>query len=183
MTLELNVPCHFLAPQAQEQYAAQQAWLAKEMAAAKSKGAKHIFLFGHHPLFLETDDEGEDNAVLGFSTFTTRKGTEMSIPNSYFHLARDRRLPLLRLMKKHGSSYFFSGHWHQNGLSVSKTFSVTNVITSAVGLPIGEDGPGFRLVKVFEDGLEHKYFAFDEMPSAAPSLDPAQRAEWGVGGP
>lgn len=153
------------------------------MAAAKAKGAKHMLLFGHHPLFLQTDDEGEDNAVLGFSTFTNRKGTEMSIPNSYFHLPRERRLPLLRLMQEHGSSHFFSGHWHQNGLSRSQTFGVVNIITSAVGLPIGKDGPGFRFVKVFNDGLEHKFFAFNDMPSAAPPLDPAKRAEWGVGGP
>lgn len=148
------------------------------MAAAKAKGAKHILLFGHHPLFLQADDEGEDDAVLGFSTFTTRKGNEVNIPNTYFHLPRDRRLPLLRLMQEHGSSHFFSGHWHQNGLSVSSTYGVINVITSAVGMQIGQNEPGFRLVKVFEDGLEHKYFALKDIPAAAPPLDPARRAEW-----
>lgn len=164
---------------AKEAYEAQHAWLAEELAAAKAKGAKHILLFGHHPLFLQSDDEGEDDAVLGFSTFTTRKGQEVSIPNTYFHLPLERRRPILELMKEHGANFFFSGHWHQNGVSVSVKYGIHNVITSAVGLSIGQDGPGFRLVRVFEDAIDHHYFPFEEMPDGPVSVDPAQKGKWG----
>lgn len=152
------------------------------MADARAKGAKHLLLFGHHPLFLQSDEEGEDDAVLGFSTFTTRKGQAVSIPNSYFHVPLERRRPILELMKEHGASHFFSGHWHQCGLSVSERYGVQNVITSAVGLQIGQDTPGFRLVRVFEDAVDHRYVALEAMPEGPVSLDPAQKGVWVEGG-
>lgn len=162
---------------AQEAYDAQQAWLAQEMAAANAKGAKHILLFGHHPLFLQSDDEGEDDAVLGVSTFSTRKGQQVSIANSYFHIPKERRRPLLEMMQAHGASHFFSGHWHQNGLATSERYGVQNVITSAVGLQIGQDQSGFRLVRVFEDAIDHRYFPMGEMPEGV-SLDPGDMGVW-----
>jgi hypothetical protein len=44
----------------------------------------------------------------------------------------------------------FCGHWHKNGVVRSEKYGVENVITSAVGLQLGPDQAGFRLVKVFE---------------------------------
>ena len=95
----------------------------------------------------------------------------MTIPNSPFHLPRARRVEILTLMwfalrlrppslppsslppsLPSPRSHFFCGHWHQNGVVSSEKYKVENVITSAVGLQIGQDKSGFRLVKVFEVG-------------------------------
>jgi hypothetical protein len=48
------------------------------------------------------------------------------------------------------SRHIFSGHWHKNGVAKSERYDVENVVTSAVGLQLGPDQPGFRLVKVFQ---------------------------------
>jgi hypothetical protein len=74
--------------QAQEEYTHQHTWLETQLKAAKDDGATHTLLFTHHPLFLQTDDEGEDVSVLGSSSFITHRGEEVSIPNTYFHIPR-----------------------------------------------------------------------------------------------
>lgn len=42
------------------------------------------------------------NSVLGFLKFTSRRGEDVSIPNTYFHIPRERREALLGLMHEHG---------------------------------------------------------------------------------
>ena len=89
--------------QAQEEYTQQHTWLETQLKAAKDDGATHTLLFTHHPLFLQRDDEEEDVSVLGSSSFITHRGDEVSIPNTYFHIPRERREKILELMHKYGS--------------------------------------------------------------------------------
>ena len=56
-------------------------------------------------------------------------------------------------------------HWHKNHIVNSEEYGVTNFVTSAVGLQLGGDKSGYRLVKVFEDDIEQNYFPFEEMPT------------------
>jgi hypothetical protein len=39
------------------------------------------------------------------------------------------------------------------------------VTTSAVGFQLGEDKSGFAIVKVFQDKIEHKYYALEDVPT------------------
>lgn len=94
---------HTPGSQAPDEYNQQHSWLRAEFAVARAQGARHIFLFGHHPLFLFHDDEDEDEEALGSSSFTTKAGNRVSIPNTYFHLPRARREEILELMRQYGS--------------------------------------------------------------------------------
>lgn len=42
------------------------------------------------------------HSVIGSLSFTTRRGEHVKIPNTYFHIQRERREPLLQLMHQHG---------------------------------------------------------------------------------
>jgi hypothetical protein len=50
------------------------------------------------------------NSVLGFLKFTSRRGEDVSIPNTYFHIPRERREALLGLMHEHGCRCVGSPH-------------------------------------------------------------------------
>jgi len=76
-------------------------------------------------------------------------------PDGYFHIKKERRLPALKMMRDHGVTAYFAGHWHRNARVQDE--SVEHVITSAVGVPLGPDKPGFRLVTVSKDRLEHRF--------------------------
>lgn len=69
---------------------------------------------------------------------------------------------LLETMKRYGARWMFTGHYHRNNVVEDKEFGVTNVTTSAVGMQLGDDGHGMRLVRVHEDAIEHEYFRLDE---------------------
>lgn len=95
----------FLPPrffQAQDEYDKHHRWLHCELAAARALRAKHILLFGHHPLFLHRDDEEDEEGYLGSSSFRTKAGEVMTIPNTYFHIPRARREKVLEAMHQFG---------------------------------------------------------------------------------
>merc|ERR1712196_48542 len=102
---------------------------------------------------------------IGFLEFTVKSGAVIKIPNT-FHIEKERRLQILSLLKKYNAKYVFSGHWHKNHIVKSEEYDVTNYVTSAVGLQLGGDKSGYRLVKVFDDDIEQNYFSFEEMPTS-----------------
>jgi serine/threonine-protein phosphatase CPPED1 len=127
------------APEEQER---QEAWFARELAAAKEAGAKQIFVFQHHPWFLTQPDE----------------------PDGYFTIPRVRREPALALMRQAGVRAVFAGHYHRN--AYGRDGELEMITTSAVGQPLGNDPSGFRIVKVYEDRIEHAYYGLDAAPKA-----------------
>jgi hypothetical protein len=65
-----------------------------------------------------------------------------------------------------GVRYIFCGHYHRNAGGFYK--EIEQVITSAVGAPLGKDPSGFRLVQVSKDKITHEYISFydtDELQS------------------
>lgn len=100
----------------------------------------HTVIFTHHPLFIENRDEPD---------------TDLVIPS-------ERRLILLDILKKHGVWGMFSGHWHVNNYANDGDFQM--VTTAAVGYPMGNDPSGLRIVKVYEDRIEHEYYGFADIP-------------------
>ncbi len=56
----------------------------------------------------------------------------------------------------------FSGHLHNNAQGEYK--GIRLVTTSAVGKPLADAPSGLRIVKVYNDRIEHKYYGHDELP-------------------
>jgi serine/threonine-protein phosphatase CPPED1 len=125
---------------ARSEYEEQDAWLKKELAAAKASQAQSILVFQHHPCFLK--DAQEDDR--------------------YENIPRERRLPLLALFHEHGVRYVFAGHTHKNVASQDGQLQV--VATGPVGKPLGQDGSGIRIAAVTGAGVEHRYYDFGALP-------------------
>ena len=119
------------------EWEAELTFLTEDLAGAGE--SKHRILFMHHPLF------GED---------PTEADNHMSIPQA-------QRKELLNLAHETNVAAVFAGHWHRpHEVSAG---DLMMVITGAVGYPI--DGPsGLRIVKVYDDHLEHEYFGMDAIP-------------------
>lgn len=142
----LNSQLIFAPQKAKREYEQQDAWLRKELEAAKASGARHIILFQHHPLFTKSARE----------------------PDQYENIPLDRRLPLLDLLNKYGVRYLFAGHTHRNLLAREGQLEV--VATAPVGKPLGQDGSGIRVVAVSEAGLSHRYYEFGKLPDKLGSI-------------
>ncbi|GAH64439.1 unnamed protein product, partial [marine sediment metagenome] len=100
----------------------------------------HKIVFMHHPMCLQ--DVKEDS--------------------SYFNMSPKPRSKLLELFHKYNVDIVFSGHYHRN--AYVKDGELELVTTSSSGKPLGEDPIGFRIVKVYPDRIEHKYYSYKEMP-------------------
>ena len=69
----------------------------------------------------------------------------------------------LNLFRKYDIKAILAGHLHQNNLTTNSQFEV--VATGPVGMPLGEAFSGFRIVTVYADYVEHKYFGLDDVIS------------------
>ncbi len=94
-------------------------------------------LFGHHPLFTARPDE----------------------PDTYWNLPIERRALLLQLIHLHGVRLAFAGHWHRNSVAFDGDFQM--VTSGPVGIPLGADPSGLRVVDVDPTGIVHYYVPLD----------------------
>jgi len=133
-------------------------WLMRELKSPSTKSARHTVVFAHIPPFIFSPDEHD----------------------GYFNWSQEVRRPVLRAMKKAGIRKMFCGHYHRNAGGMDGQLEV--VITSALGcrlraledplsLPVefdepilGTDVSGFRVVRVGDDTIQHKWFVLDKMP-------------------
>ncbi len=125
-----------------DELAFQESFLRQAMADARSGGAAHIVALHHHPLFVKHSLEADDWMV---------------IPG-------ERRRILLDIFEEHGVSLSISGHLHRN--QIARYGDIQLVSTGPVGCPLGADPSGVRVVKVYQDRIEHEYFAMDRIPEA-----------------
>ena len=112
---------------------------------ARGAGSRHIVAFMHHPLFLSHPEEEEDPP--------------------FIVIPRERRRAILDLLKTHRASAVFAGHWHRN--NYARDGELEMVTSGSVGYPLGNDPSGLRVVHVLDNGLEHRYFALDDLPESA----------------
>ena len=112
-------------------------FLADDLSAAKRRGAQHIILFTHHPLFEKSASEVGDG----------------------WCVPEERRDELLAILRDYGAAAVFAGHMHRN--EVAEDGGLLMVTTGAVGYPLGKDPSGFRVVEVREDGISHRYTALE----------------------
>ncbi len=138
----LNSSVGFDDSQAPGEWDRQIAFLQTSLNEAQDRGSAHKVIFLHHPLY--NQDPGEED--------------------SWKVLPRDKRGALLELMEKYEVSAVFSGHWHKCHYVDHK--GIQMVKTGAVGYPLGEDPSGFRIVKVFQDRIEHQYYGLDQIPAS-----------------
>ena len=115
-------------------------WIKRNL--AKNKKACHTILFCHYPFFNKTLDE----------------------PEAYSNIGLTNRKKYLSLFDAKKVEYIFSGHFHKN--AYANYGEIQLVTTSAVGKPHGEAPSGLRIVKVYNDNIEHSYYGLDEIPES-----------------
>jgi 3',5'-cyclic AMP phosphodiesterase CpdA len=118
----------------------QMTWLQETLEGTSENRFDHVFVFKHYPLCLKQVDE----------------------PDAYFNVPGPRRRELLDLFHKHGVRAVFSGHYHRS--AYVKDGDLELITTSSCGKPLGKDPVGLRIVKVFTDRIEHRYYAYEELP-------------------
>lgn len=123
---------------------AQLAFLESELEAAALRRSPHVVLFSHHALFLRKPDEPDPPVSRRFA------------------LTRRQRRVVLEMCRRFGVCHVFAGHWHQNNYACDGSLRV--IASAAVGYPLGDDPSGYRVVKVYEDRIEHDYYGFGEGP-------------------
>ena len=106
-------------------------WLEAEL--AKAVDCRHIFLFCHCPVAMESLDEKD-----GHNSFPLAK--------------RDR---YVQLFKKYGVEAVFSGHSHVCGYFEDNGIRYINSIPVATGF--GRGFPGINVVKVGRDGFDYEF--------------------------
>ena len=115
---------------------------------ARRQSADHILVFVHHPLFLHRPDEGD----------------------SFVVLPQAQRRVLLEIFHRHRVSAVFAGHWHRN--VYGRDGELEMVTSGPVGYPLEDDPSGLRVVRVYQDRIEHDYFALDAVPDSVELGEP-----------
>ena len=113
-------------------------WLNKVL--ENSQKCNHRIVFGHHPLFVNSIDE----------------------PDKYENFPTAKRNTYIGLFEKYNVGNMFAGHLHHNASGQIGQFKMN--VTSALGMQIGKDKSGIRIVKVYPDHVESDYFQLDSIP-------------------
>ena len=125
--------------QVKDLFEEQEKWLDDLLASSKGK-YEHIVVFQHIPWFLKEAEEEKD----------------------YFNIEINERRRMLNKFYDAGVRFVFCGHYHKNAGGKFKELEL--IVTSAVGAQLGDDKSGFRVVKVFKDSIQHKYYAIEDAP-------------------
>jgi 3',5'-cyclic AMP phosphodiesterase CpdA len=123
----------------------QENWLDKTLANAKSNPNQQIVIFQHIPYFVQNADEVE----------------------SYFNIPNPARRRYLDMLKQAGVRYVFAGHTHKSAIGTDGL--LTEIITGAVGMPLGGSSSGLRIVTVSGQKLDSTWYCFGGIPN---QLDP-----------
>lgn len=118
---------------AADEFDEQYAWLVDVLKMARDTTPDRIVVLAHHPPFTRQVDE----------------------PDNYFNLPGGRRFLLLSLLNEYRVSTYLCGHWHRNGGGMADRLEV--VVTGPVGLPLGGDPSGLRIVDVSPEAVSHEY--------------------------
>src|SRR5665213_376997 len=127
----------------------QEAWLKKTLAGAKSNPNQQIVVFQHIPYFVK--DPGE--------------------PVGYFNIPEPARRKYLDLLEQAGVQYVFAGHVHKPSIGVDG--ALTEIVTGAVGRPLGGSLSGFRIVTVEGRKFDPAWFCFGGIPNQMDPLKPS----------
>jgi 3',5'-cyclic AMP phosphodiesterase CpdA len=131
----------------------QETWFKGELQKASKDGARHVIVFQHHSLFLKEANE----------------------PDTYDNLPREVRGRYLDLLRQHGVTHVFAGHYHRN--QVARDGGLEVVTSGPIGKPLRKEKSGLRVVIVRDSGIEHRYYEMSEIPNmidlSPPKTQPA----------
>ena len=127
----------------------QEEWLEKTLVGAKSSPDRQIVVFQHIPYFIKDPNEVE----------------------GYFNIPQPARRKYLDLLENAGVKHVFAGHYHRNAFGVDGP--LTEVVTGAVGMPLGGSFSGFRLVTVDGKKFDSTWFCFGGIPNQFGPQKPA----------
>ena len=117
----------------------QKEWLIDLLDKSQAGPPKKIFIFMHHPLYLNTPDE----------------------PDAYSNMPVQIRRELLGLFVKYNVQAVFSGHYHNN--RVNGYQGVDLITTNSITVPMGEIAAGFRVVQVNQDRYQQNYYTIEQL--------------------
>ncbi len=121
-------------------------FMVDDLSAAKARGAQHLVLFTHHPLFQEHAAEAD----------------------SMWTVPTERRDVIVRILRDYDATAVFAGHLHKN--VYADDGGLMMITTGAVGYPLGSDPSGIRIVQMQEDAIRHRYYGMDSVPDSLPVL-------------
>lgn len=119
----------------------QEEWLEKTLASAKSNLKQQIVIFQHIPYFVKNSSEAD----------------------GYFNIPQAARRKYLDLLEQAGVKYVFAGHTHKSAIGTDG--ALTEVVTGAVGMPLGGSLSGFRIVTVEGQKLDYPWFSLGGIPN------------------
>jgi serine/threonine-protein phosphatase CPPED1 len=119
----------------------QQDWLDNTLAAAKADPSRQVVVFQHIPYFIHNAGEAED----------------------YFNIPQPARKTYLDLLERAGVKYVFAGHYHRNSMGTDGP--LTEIVTGAVGKPLGGALSGFRIVNVQGQDLQSTWYCLGGIPN------------------
>jgi serine/threonine-protein phosphatase CPPED1 len=124
---------------APDEAAKQEEWLRSTLAHASAD--QQIIVFQHIPYFLKDANEKDD----------------------YFNIPSGARKKYLDLLSANHVPLIFAGHYHR--LAGGSDGSMTEVVTGAVGMPIGGSSSGFRLVQLGPSGMKTEWYCLGNIPN------------------
>eukprot|EP00611_Tribonema_gayanum_P026324 TRINITY_DN623_c0_g1_i5.p1 TRINITY_DN623_c0_g1~~TRINITY_DN623_c0_g1_i5.p1 ORF type:complete len:740 (-),score=188.92 TRINITY_DN623_c0_g1_i5:61-2280(-) len=187
--LVINTPL-LAAPEGDSVRAQQQAtWLEQELELAQLN-AHHLMVFGHHPWFLRGVGEEPDAVVTPLPKAVRLKWLSKmgqckvkAVFSGHLHYnlvnkvgkvaidPKDQALGMLApnavgLPAEKERSDSDSDSEPDESTWVEERVEMQHITTSSVTYPLGPDPVGLRLVRVFDDRIEHEYYALLEVPES-----------------
>jgi 3',5'-cyclic AMP phosphodiesterase CpdA len=122
-----------------DEAAKQQQWLRTEL--SKAKPDEQILVFQHIPYFLKDANEKDE----------------------YFNIPLATRTKYLDLLSANHVHLVFAGHYHRT--AGGSDGPLTEVVTGAVGMPLGGSSSGFRLVQLGPSGMKTEWYCLGNIPN------------------
>jgi 3',5'-cyclic AMP phosphodiesterase CpdA len=126
-----------------EEAAKQEQWLRDQLSHATA--GQEILVFQHIPYFLKDANEKDD----------------------YFNIPLAARTKYLELLSANHVHFVFAGHYHR--LAGGTDGPLTEVVTGAVGMPLGGSSSGFRLVQLGPSGMKTEWYCLGNIPNQVES--------------
>jgi 3',5'-cyclic AMP phosphodiesterase CpdA len=120
--------------------AKQEEWIRTELSQATTD--QEILVFQHIPYFLKDAGEKDD----------------------YFNIPLATRTKYLDLLSAHHVHLVFAGHYHRT--AGGSYGPLTEVVTGAVGMPLGGSSSGFRLVQLGPSGMKTEWYCLGNIPNS-----------------